>query len=165
MQAGGPCTLEARHFAVELPDGWMRAPTDELLATRDGLPLQWIYSQTSRYGDPLKASKKAITKGMLPVEAAEVVRDELKAGGAPIGLEVVENSPATLDAKPGFKLVFRYKTTEGLRMKGVVYGALGEDALYSIGYTAPERHYFDLDLQSFESVRASFRVLPAVSGR
>jgi hypothetical protein len=63
-------------------------------------------------------------------------------------------------AKAGFKLVYRYKTQDGLRMKGIVYGVVGDSALYALGYQAPERYYFDLDLQNFENVLASFRILP-----
>jgi hypothetical protein len=167
-QAGGPYTPESQLFAVELPQGWMRARADkDLLATRDGLPLQWIYAKTTRFGET-KSARKPITKGMLPEEAAEIVRDELASGGAAHGLTVLENSPATLAAKPGFRLVYRYQTAGGLRMKGVVYGVVGEDGFYGLGYVAPERHYFDLDLPTFDSVRTSFRILatpPRIAGQ
>src|SRR5207248_1905501 len=113
------------------------------------------------YTPETKPAKKPITKGMLPEEAAEIVRDELASGGAAHGLTVLENSPATLAAKPGFRLVYRYHTADGLRMKGVVYGVVGEDGFYGLGYVAPERHYFDLDLPTFDSVRTSFRILAA----
>jgi hypothetical protein len=63
---------------------------EELLATRDGLPLQRIYSRTTEFGEPLKAAKKAVTKDM-PPEKAEIVRDELASGGAdkPSSREIV----------------------------------------------------------------------------
>jgi hypothetical protein len=163
-QAGGRYTPASQRFAVDLPQGWMRATADEeLLATRDGPFLQRIYSKTTLFGVPQKPGKKAVTKGMLPEEAAEIVRDEILSQGAAEGLTVSENSPATLAAKPGFRLVFGYKLPDGLRMKGVLYGALGDDALYAVGYVAPERYYFERDLPLFEKVRASFRILPATA--
>lgn len=161
-EAGQKYTPKSRTFAVELPEGWMRLRRDdELLATRDGPALQRIFSRTMKFGEPAERAKKAVRKGMLPEEAAEVVRDELASSGADQGLTVVENAPATLSQRPGFRLVFRYKTADGLTMKGLVYGVVGDDAVYGLGYVAPERHYFDLDLPTFEKVRASFTLLSA----
>jgi hypothetical protein len=157
-QAGGLYTAPSNEFTAVLPQGWMKARDKELLATRDGPLLQRIYSKTARFGEPQKQTNKAVTKGMLPAEAAEIVRDEILSEGAAQRLVVLENLPARLDGRPGFKLVFAYKGAEGLHMKGLLYGAVGDDALYGLGYTAPERYYFDHDLPAFEQVRASFRM-------
>jgi|1185.fasta_scaffold134574_2 hypothetical protein len=160
MEAGGPYTPPDGRFALVLPNGWMRLSPDKdhLLATRDGPALQRIYSDRNEFGQPLPGAKKVPRKDMLPEEAAELIRDELAVEGGDAAVSVVENSPATVAGRPGFRLTCRFRTSDGLQMKGVVYGVLGDDALYRLTYMAPERYYFDLDLPTFEKIRQSFRL-------
>jgi PsbP len=160
-QAGGRYAPDSRQFTVELPQGWMRIRGGgELLTTRDGLQLQQIFTLVTRFHEQAKEGK-TITKGMLPEEAAEIIADRVVTQGLPRGTALLENSPATLSGQPAFKLAYRYKTEDGLTMRSLLYGLVGEDALYLVGYTAPERYYYDLDLPTFESVRASFRITKA----
>lgn len=59
---------------------------------------------------------------------------------------------------PGFKLVYTFKTENGLRLKRVHYGVLVRDRVYRVQYQAPARYYFEKDLATFERVRESFKV-------
>ena len=157
VEAGASYAPRSQRYAVELPQGWMRYdPAADLLATRDGVRLQRLYMDVLEFGKPLRDTKKTISKDMLPEEAAEVARDQLASAGAMSGLAVVENAPSTVAGRPGFKLSYRFKTRDGLKYKGRVYGVMGEDRLYLLGYEAPERYYFERDAQTFESVRESF---------
>lgn len=60
---------------------------------------------------------------------------------------------------PGFKLVYTFKTENGLRMKRVHYGVLVRDGVYRVQYQAAARYYFDKGLSTFERVRESFGLL------
>jgi len=80
------------------------------------------------------------------------------------GAALIENGPAEIAGRPGFKLVFGYKDPDGLKMKLVAYGLLAGDTLYELMYRAPERHYFARDVGRFEQVRASFRIATEVAG-
>ena len=60
---------------------------------------------------------------------------------------------------PGFRIVFAYKTDDGLKMKGVVYGLMQGEWFYVLKFAAPQRHYFDRDLKTFEQVVASARLI------
>ena len=47
--------------------------------------------------------------------------------------------------EPGFRLVYAWKTKEGLRLKAVHYGLLDEQWLHRLIYQAAARYYFDRD--------------------
>jgi hypothetical protein len=159
MPAEGTYAQPAAHYSVQLPQGWMRLrDAPELFTTRDGPLLQRVFAKWATFGQPLPASKKVITAGMLPEEAAEVVRDELATSGGAQGLTVAENAPAQVAGKPGFRIVYRFRTGDGLQMKGVAYGVMGNGGLAMVAYVAAERHYFDLDLPTFEQIRESMRL-------
>jgi len=135
------------------------AGSEATLASRDGIFLQRIDARTHKLGIPLGSTKKVVIPGMAPQEVADTVRDAINSSGGVQGMKVLESVAADLDGRPGFKLVFAYTDRDGLKMKSVIYGAVAGDSLYELSYRAPGRHYFDRDLETFEQVRSSFRIL------
>jgi hypothetical protein len=146
-------------FSVELPDNWMRAGRVEyLIATRDGFPLQSIFIRRFDINkEPLKNTKKALQKDMLPQEVAEVVLDDTISASSFSDVKMEENMPMMLSGVPGFKLVFTFKNGSGLNMKSIICGCLKDESLLVVRYSAPVRHYFDSDLGTFEKVLRSFK--------
>ena len=165
IPAAGDYTAQSGRFAVRLPGGWMLHPEAEsLVASRDGVFLQRIDVRAHEVGKPLGSTKKVFARGMLPQEAAEVVQDAVVSSPGMQGASLIENGPAEVAGRPGFKLVFAFKDGGGLKAKAVVYGVLAGDSLYELMYRAPQRHYFARDVETFEAVRASFRISPEVAG-
>jgi hypothetical protein len=165
IPAAGDYTARSGRFTVRLPNGWMLHPeTDSLIASRDGVFLQRIDVRTHEVGKPLGSTKKVFARGMLPQEAAEVVQDAIVSSPGMQGASLIENGPAEVAGRPGFKLAFAYKDGDGLKTKAVVYGVLAGDSVYELMYRAPERYYFSRDVDTFEAVRASFRISPDVAG-
>ena len=165
--ADGTSSPPSGRYALQLPEGWLlRGEADRVLASRDGIFLQRIDVGRREVGKSLGSTKKMLARGMLPQEAAEVVQDAIMSSPGMQGSTMLENAPAEIDGRPGFKLVFGYKDPEGLKIRAVVYGVLVDDSLYELAYRAPERHYFSRDLASFEQARASFKIRApvAVSG-
>jgi hypothetical protein len=159
VPADAAFTPASGRYTVQLPRGWMRLEHEEsVVSSRDGVFLQRIDVLLEQTGKPLGATKKAIAKGMLPQEVAEVVQDAIASAPGMQGMTVLENTPASLDGRPGFKLVVGYKDRDGLKMRAVVYGALAGDSVYQLTYRAPARYYFDRDLQTFEQVRSTFKI-------
>jgi hypothetical protein len=155
----GEYTPPSSKYSVRFPEGWMRASDqDSVLASRDGILLQHIRVRVVETGKPLGGTRKTLSRGMLPQEVAEVVRDGIASARGMQGMTLIENVPAELAGHPGFKLVLAYKDADGLKMKAVVYGALIGDSLYEVTYRAPERHYFERDLAALERVRGSLKV-------
>lgn len=145
-------------YRIQLPDKWMRVNVDEaLVVTRDGLNLQRIQLVRRELGKPLPNSKRAPRAGMDPAELSELLSGELSSSEGVSGVKVLESSPATLSGAHGFKLVVAYKDEDGLKRKAVIYGLLGKKALWTAAYQAPQRHYFDLDIATFEKAVRTLR--------
>ena len=160
IRTGGPYTASRENIALDLPDGWMRMNTDEyFVITRDGTGLQNILVERIGTDDVLTNTKKKFRKGMLPQEAAEVLMDNVASDENVHGFEVKENKPAKVVGRQGFRAVYSYRTDDGLRKRGVVYGFMNGEWCYVLQYTAPQRYYFDRDLKTFERVVANSRLL------
>lgn len=160
IRTGGPYTASEENIALNLPDGWMRWNTkDYFLITRDGVDLQSILVENINVNAALKHTKKKFRKGMLPSEAAEVILDNIASNGNIHGFQIKDNKPAKINGKSGFRAVFAYKTSDGLKMKGIAYGFMVGEWFYTLQYEAPQRYYFDRDLKTFEGVVASARLL------
>ena len=156
-----PYVARTGQFQVELPDGWMRRDIRErelLLVTRDGTAVQRILAGASELGKPFGGTQRAVVSGMTPQDAGAVVLEDLNASKGWTDIRVLENAPATLSSRTGFRLLAAYKDEDGLKMRLVVYGLVAEPRFYWLVYMAPERHYFDLDLPTFEELVKSFRV-------
>jgi hypothetical protein len=148
-------------FQVELPQEWMRLRAgDAVTLTRDGFPLQTVRISRAELGKPLPSSKRVLTKGLTPFEAAEVLSGDVSSQEGVRGVKVIESSPAQVSDQPGFKIVYAYKQGSGLARKRVFYGLLTDQWLWLLSYDAPERVYFEKDLPTFEQVVRSFRLAP-----
>jgi hypothetical protein len=128
---------------------------DFLRLTRDGLLLQQICIGRIPVTDELPHTKRKLALQMIPLEAAEVINDELRSNSNLSALEIVENVPATVGSYPGFKLHYTYRADK-LKIEGMFYGAMVGSWLYYLFYEAPAQHYFAKDLQVFDKLRASF---------
>jgi len=161
VQVEGPYRMDSQGFEVNLPAGWRRATTvgDSLLVTRDGVSLQYIRIERVAVGDELKHTKKKFAKRMLPQDVGGVELDEVRSDQTVRNFELLENVPFQVAGFPGVKLVYTFKTENGLRLKRVHYGVLVRDLVYRVQYQAPARYYFEKDLATFERVRESFRLL------
>jgi len=161
VQVEGPYRMDAQGYEVSLPAGWRRATLvqDALLLTRDGVSLQYIRIGLVAVGDELTHTKKKFAKGMLPQDVGGVELDEVRSDQAVRNFELLENVPFQVAGFPGFKLVYTFKTENGLRLRRIHYGALLRDWVYRVQYQAPARYYFEKDLATFERVRESFRLL------
>jgi hypothetical protein len=147
-------------FSIQVPDGWIRLNDDEdeaLLATRDGFLLQSISVRRMDVDEPLKNTKKRLREGMSAKELAEVLVDDLRASPGFSGVKVLETRPATVAGQPGFRATVAFMD-EGLRRQAVLVGMLAGEDLWRLSYVAPARHYYELDLKTFEAALESFRV-------
>jgi hypothetical protein len=135
--------------------------SESLLTTRDGILLQNIHIRRQYIEKPFLHTKRSFEKGMLPQEVAEVILDDLSSNPQILNFEIVENAPAEIAENPGFRFVFTHQSKDGLRFKSVFYGFMANEWVYTIEYTAPQRYYFDKDLETFEKVVKSFRLIQA----
>jgi hypothetical protein len=160
IQTGGLYTSKKHNFSVELPQGWMRSNTSEyMLITRDGVILQNIAIKRRAVDEEFEHTKRKLSKGILPQEAAAVIIDNINSDQEVLNFKVIENIPVEINESPGFKVVYTYKNKDGLRSKRIYYGAVDGEWFYSISYAAALRHYFEKDLTSFEELFKSFKLI------
>jgi hypothetical protein len=150
-------------FEVVPPPAWMRSngrQDETLVLTRDGTSLQRIVVGSSEVGKPIGigASKRPVQAGMSPQELAELVIDDLRAAESLTAIQILENAPATLSGRRGFRVVASFRDARGLPRRLALYGLFGGSRLYELFYLAPERHYFARDLPVFEELARSFRL-------
>jgi len=147
------------NFSMDFPEGWVRINNlDALVASRDGWGLQQIKVRELEVGKALPHTKKMVRKGMTPQELAEVLVDDVRTDGSAKGLKVLEVRPATLSGQPGFRALLEFRDGDGLRHKAVLAGLLSGENCWQAVFVAPARHYFDLDLPTFDRALASFTV-------
>lgn len=146
-------------FTIDLPEGWMSATEVEgLVASRDGFSLQVIRVARFQPGKELPHTKRTISAAMTPQEISEVLVDDVRTDGGVKGLKVLETGPATVSGQRGFRTLVAFRDGNGLKQRAVLAGALVGKNVWRIVYTAPERHYFALDLPTFDKALTTFRV-------
>jgi len=160
VEVGGIYKTESHNFSVELPQGWMRwNQGDDLIITRDGVLLQNIQVVRPNIKDPLKYTKKKFSNGMLPHEVAEIILDDVASNQAILGFQLIENTSIEICGFSGFRAIYTYKNKGGLKIKSVYCGFMADPWFYGLNYNAAERYYFEKDIQTFERVFKSFKLI------
>lgn len=158
---GGDYKDGSMNLTVVFPMQWHRLKntTDQVVITRDGLPLQQI--RVARFGldKELPNTKKKVTREMLPQEVAEILIDDLNSDFDLANKQILENIPETIDGFSGFKFAYTFQTNSGLKKKAIAYGFVAGNWVYIISYVAPVRYYFGKDIQTFEKVRETFKLI------
>jgi hypothetical protein len=159
LTGSGPTAAEDKSYTVTLPQNWVRlsSATDRVVVTRDGFGLQRIMVTRSEAKDAFPKIKKAADDKLLASELAELQIAELKSSGAP-NLTVVENLPAKIGGRIGFRLRIRFLNDDGLAFDQVWCGVLDKGHYYLVSFHAPELYYFDTYLPDFDRALASFKL-------
>jgi hypothetical protein len=148
-------------YSVDLPVGWIKqvTPNRQLLASRDGVLLDYILISKTSLKDAFPKTKKAASDSMLPAELAELEIAEVKSQDEyTAALTVVDNEPAEIAGQEGFRIRMRYKNTRGLEIQRVVCGLADKSAYYQMTFEAPTLHYFDTYYPDFQKAVASFQL-------
>lgn len=159
----GTRTFRNSQFSVDLPVGWVRPLfiKDQVALTRDGFSLEQIVIMKKKNEQAFKKIKKSAEPSMLPSELAELQLAEFKAGDEAMTgtVKVIENTPANIAGRPGFRLHTQFKSLQGLPVEQIIYGVRDQDTYYMLGYEAPSLFYFANHRAEFEQLVASFRLV------
>lgn len=162
-------------FSITLPPGWMvlaqgaNSTSGFVAASRDGPSLQCIAAgATGAPGNesPAISALKAWQRMPLYTTADSTGNKNAALVAATLGGEatppVVEpSSPTVVGGRLGFRAEVKWNDPTGLPVRSVVLGAIVGPRLYWLLYAAPARHYFDLDLATFDEVARTFHIEPA----
>lgn len=159
LTGAGRTAMTDLGYSVELPQNWVRLSSDakRMIVTRDGFGLQRIMITRADAKDAFPKIKKQADDKLLASELAELQIAELKSGGAS-NLTVVENLPARIGGRTGFRLRIRFLNDDGLAFDQVWCGVLDKGHYYLISFHAPELYYFDKYLPDFDRTLASFKL-------
>lgn len=158
--SGGLYEDRARHFSVLLPDGWFMNDRDSaLFLTRNGPELQYMFVQTQPLGKPLIYTRKNLYAGMTGLEMAEYFLEHNSFNQRLGSMKASEISTGQMFGFPGFKMEGTYENTDGLTHGFIYYGFMTEELYYGVSYTAPERVYYNKDLEQFKQFFSSFRII------
>jgi len=155
----GPTAGPDKSYSIQLPQNWVRLTSDNkrVIVTRDGFGLQRIMITRAEAKDAFAKIKKPAGDNLLASELAELQIAELKSARTP-NLTVVENLPARIGGKTGFRLRIRFLNDDGLAFDQVWCGVLDRGHYYLISFHAPELYYFDKYLPYFDRTLASFKL-------
>jgi hypothetical protein len=152
------CDPEKRNFSVEIPSGWKQLSSSEVfLITREDPYSQYILFRQRHINEHFPHTTKRFYKNMPPLEAADVIIDEMKRDPSVLNLHVMETAAAVVGPYPGFKVVFDYGIQEGYSFSTIYYGFLQGDWFYSIRYNVSPSAVCEQDVEDFQKVLKSFR--------
>jgi hypothetical protein len=152
--------LPGSDFTIEIPAGWWKpARINQFLITRDGAFKQYVLIQKRPLARPFRHTKKTIKQGMLPQEAAGIIIDEIASDRNILNFKVLQNAPAVIEGNAGFKIVFTYGGKNGSSYKTLYYGFIHGSSFYSLRYNARRQSFYAKDLEAFEAMVKSFRLL------
>jgi hypothetical protein len=134
------------------PTGRKKAKEKIVVITKDGFQLNVVEFRKRLLTTEFGYTKKLLAAGMMPQEMAEVVLSDFELNQSMKNLKIIENKPATIAGIPGIRLVYSYRSNGMLQYQDVLYGFQKDGKFYSILYSAPKRHYYDTNLQTFESL-------------
>jgi hypothetical protein len=152
-----------KSYTVDLPAGWIRQHTQEknIVASRDGFPLETLAVIRRPLKQAFQRTKKDAAETMLPSELAELEIAEIKARDElTTALSVLENEPALVSGKEGFRVKVAYRNPSGLEIHEEVHGVVDKSGLYLLAYRAPRLHYFATYYPDFQTTVESFRITP-----
>ena len=162
LQAGGLNESSSYDFSVSIPQGWKQLNTDKyFLITKDGPFLQYVLIQKRPIDKPFQHTRKKFDRGMLPQEAAEVIVNEITSDQSIMNVKIIENTPAIINSRDGFRVVFTFKNRDGEKFKTLYYGFMAGEYVYSIRYNAAHKHYFEKDIETFKNILNSFLLIKA----
>ena len=152
--------LPKHDFTVEIPDGWWKPQhINRYIITKDGAFKQYVLIQQRPIDRPFKKTQKKLRKGMLPLESAKIVTDEIAADRNILNFNILENTPATIDGHAGFKILFSYRDPKGSEYKTLYYGFISGNSFFNLRYNAAARQYYDKDFADFKSILYSFKLV------
>jgi hypothetical protein len=151
--------LTAAKWSLAAPEGWMHLsmPESEMLS-KNGPYLEYIMVQSRPLAKQFRFTKQVLDPGMLSLEAAQLIIDNLRSDPRFRGFRLLASEPAVAANRDGFKLTYSYMDQFGVAMKTIYYGFLLPDRFFNIRYTAAQRHYFEQELPTFKTTLSSIQL-------
>ncbi len=149
-----------KKFTVKLPTDWIRKISDRksVTASKDGSEYQLIRVSYLSHKKSFKTIKEKSNADMLPSELAELMIAKIRKSKLTRYARIIENKPASIGGKKGFRLKLSFKSPRGEKYLREVYGVTAKKGNYFIIYQAPAKRYFKQHKGDFNKTLESFRL-------
>lgn len=148
-------------LSAEVPEGWSRWRSDsDITLTKDGMLLQMVRINRTPYGTPYENSNLTIQPGMTPLDASQIIVEDMQANQEMRSLELIDNRPATVAEHPGLRIECTYKNEDNLTVHEIAYVGLTPDSYVVARCRAPDRHYIETISGDFERIVDSIKLDP-----
>jgi len=159
--------MEGQHRAdkialsANVPEGWSRWRSDsDITLTKDGMLLQMVRINRTAYGAPYENSGLTIQPGMSPLDASQIIVEDMQANQELRKLDMIDNRPATVADHLGLRIECTYKNEDNLKVREIIYVGLTPDSYVVARCRAPDRHYMEMISGDFERIVDSIELDP-----
>lgn len=156
----GAVSSSSKTYEISFPDGWSYLPTDggkTLLSSYDGPLLQVIRVVEYDLAEKLPYSEQSVSKDISVEELGDILFQEYFKTPGVTGPTLESAAPSSIDDAEGVEIVYSHSNDAGLRYRSIARGAIKENTLYVIEYSAPTRHYFEKFDDNVEVTVNSFK--------
>jgi hypothetical protein len=140
------------------PADWVRfnmAGDRAVALTRDGMGIQLVRVEYRKHDKAFPQIKKTSSPDLLPSEAAELAIADLRSDKSLADMKILENVPARVAGRPGFRVHGQYRDARGASFDLVVVGAPTSDGLLLLFYRGLTIHYYGRDIKQFDQIVSS----------
>ncbi len=149
-------------YTIKTSRSWSHTDGPPESWTIDGPPLGWLRTWADiEDGEALFSASAQQTlpqfrSDFSTIEVAEMVADTMEALTPGADVETSGLRPVAFGSNDGFRFEIRY-VQNGLTYRGTVAGAIRDDQLDLMLFTAPAEHYFDHYAPEIESIFLSVK--------
>lgn len=168
LQKSGNISVDGKYI-FETSVDWNQSTIGAIHSlTLDGFALQSLQISAGIKGDQKllpelgESPQPKFEKTLTLLNMQDFVRDSFIAVGAE--RFVYESfSPANFGTWPGFRASYSFFTKDGLKKRGLIVGAIHDEALYTVNYIAAAVYYYDRTLPEVEKIIGSIKPIEKTS--
>lgn len=153
VPVSGKTPIAFQQVTTEIPPGWMHYVWSHgAYLTKHGGELDLIQVRRWPLSTLVKGTNRTLEGDLLPAEIAEISLDSRRLDAGVGGLEVLDNSPTTIDGSDCYRIEYTFRNDPGLLMRTIEYGCAVGPWMYRFEYRAAAQHYFAAYLDDFEGM-------------
>lgn len=147
----------SKYFFAPPPRWMITEEGSSAILSCHGPSLDKILIICHKVSDPFPFTNLRANPEMLPHELGEIIISRIIAAPQVSNVMLLDESISQVDNRPSVKLAVDYRIN-GIQFTDLIYAFIDGLFLYELRYTAAKRHYYQQNLNIFETVVKSFKV-------
>lgn len=146
------------YYYFQPPPRWMIINDgSSAMLSKHGPGLEKILIFRHKITDSLQFTRLRIYPEMLPHELAEALLSRMIAAPQIINVCLLREEPAEVDSRQAIRLTVDYQIN-AIGFREIIYAFIDKFFVYELKYCAARQHYFEENIDTFESLVKSFRL-------